>query len=119
MCIRDRIEAYNLPQGIIALQYREIAAKRVGVVTQTGLKTFVDPRVSGGKLNDVTKEDLVELVSMDGQEWLRYKTYPVTVALIRGSIGDEEGNISLAYEPAYLEALAIAQAVHNCGGIVI
>lgn len=115
----NKIEAYNLPQGIIALQYREIAAKRVGVVTQTGLKTFVDPRVSGGKLNDVTKEDLVELVTMDGQEWLRYKTYPVTVALIRGSIGDEEGNISLAYEPAYLEALAIAQAVHNCGGIVI
>lgn len=115
----NEIEAYNLPQGIVALQYREIAAKRVGVITQTGLRTFVDPRVSGGKLNSVTKEDLVELIEMDGKEWLRYKTYPVTAALIRGSIGDEEGNISLAYEPAYLEALAIAQAVHNCGGVVI
>ncbi|WP_077609347.1 acyl CoA:acetate/3-ketoacid CoA transferase [Clostridium sp. Marseille-P2415] len=119
MANENQIEAYNLPQGIITLQYREIAAKRVGVVTQTGLKTFVDPRISGGKLNDVTREDLVELIQMDGQEWLRYKTYPVTVALIRGSIGDEEGNISLAYEPAYLESMAIAQAVHNCGGIVI
>lgn len=119
MANENRIEAYNLPQGIVALQYREIAAKRVGVVTQTGLKTFVDPRISGGKLNDVTTEDLVELIHMDGREWLRYRTYPVTAALIRGSIGDEEGNISLAYEPAYLEALAIAQAVHNCGGTVI
>lgn len=115
----NKIEAYNLPQGIVAMQYREIAAKRVGLVTQTGLKTFVDPRISGGKLNDVTKEDIVELIEMDGREWLRYKTYPLNVALIRGSIGDNEGNISLEYEPAYLESLAIAQAVHNCGGTVI
>lgn len=115
----NEIEAYNLPQGIITLLYREIAAKRVGVISQTGLKTFVDPRVSGGKLNDVTKEDLVELITMDGRDWLRYKTFHLDVALIRGSIGDEEGNISMEYEPAYLEALAIAQAVHNCGGKVI
>lgn len=115
----NEIEAYNLPQGIVALLYREIAAKRVGVITQTGLKTFVDPRVSGGKLNKVTKEDLVELINMDGREWLRYKTFNLDVALIRGSIGDEDGNISMIYEPAYLESLAIAQAVHNCGGKVI
>ena len=119
MANENRIEAYNFPQGIIAMQYREIAAKRVGLITQTGLKTFVDPRVSGGKLNDATREDLVELIEMDGKEWLRYKTYPLNIALIRGSIGDAQGNISMIYEPAYLEALAIAQAVHNCGGKVI
>ena len=62
MANENRIEAYNFPQGIIAMQYREIAAKRVGLITQTGLKTFVDPRVSGGKLNDATREDLVELI---------------------------------------------------------
>ncbi len=119
MANENKIEAYNLPQGIIAMQYREIAAKRVGIISQTGLKTFVDPRVLGGKLNTATTEDLVEVIDMDGKDWLRYKTYPVTVALIRGSIGDEDGNISLAYEPTYLESLAIAQAVHNCGGVVI
>ena len=115
----NKIEAYNLPQGIVALQYREIAAHRPGIITQTGLKTFVDPRLTGGKLNEVSKEDLVELIEMDGREWLHYKSYPVTIGLIRGSIGDPEGNISLEYEPAYLESLAIAQAVHNCGGKVI
>ena len=93
MANENRIEAYNFPQGIIAMQYREIAAKRVGLITQTGLKTFVDPRVSGGKLNDATREDLVELIEMDGKEWLRYKTYPLNIALIRGSIGDAQGNI--------------------------
>lgn len=119
MANENKIEAYNLPQGVIALQYRELAAGRVGVITQTGLKTFVDPRISGGKLNDAAKEDLVELIEMDGREWLRYRTYPINIAMIRGSVGDGNGNISLAYEPAWLEALAIAQAVHNSGGKVI
>ena len=119
MSNEGKIEAYNLPQGIIAMQYREIAAHRPGLITQTGLKTFVDPRVSGGKLNDATKEDIVELMELNGKEWLHYKTYPVTIGLIRGTMGDAEGNISLQQEPAYLEALQIAQAVHNCGGKVI
>lgn len=115
----NKIEAYNLPQGVLVMQYREIAAKRVGLITQTGLKTYVDPRIAGGKLNDVTTEDLVELIEMDGKEWLRYKTYPMDIAIIRGSIGDEDGNISLEYEATYLEVLSIAQAVHNSGGKVI
>lgn len=115
----NKIEAYNFPQGIVAMQYREVAAHRVGLITKTGLGTFVDPRISGAKLNDFTKEDLVELVEMNGEEWLHYKTYPFNVALIRGSYGDEDGNISMEQEPAYLEALQIAQAVHNCGGKVI
>nr|WP_243427022.1 relaxase/mobilization nuclease domain-containing protein [Mediterraneibacter glycyrrhizinilyticus] len=45
--------------------------------------------------------------------------YKFDIALIRGSYGDAEGNISMEQEPCYLEALQIAQAVHNCGGKVI
>ena len=115
----NKIEAYNFPQGIVAMQYREVAAHRVGLITKTGLGTFVDPRISGAKLNDFTKEDLVEIVEMNGEEWLHYKTYPFHIALIRGSYADAEGNVSMEQEPAYLEALQIAQAVHNCGGKVI
>ncbi|MGN0404578.1 MAG: acyl CoA:acetate/3-ketoacid CoA transferase [Bariatricus sp.] len=115
----NKIEAYNFPQGIVAMQYREAAAHRPGLITKTGLKTFVDPRVSGAKLNTCTKEDLVELIHMNGEEWLHYKTYDFSCALIRGSYGDGAGNISMEQEPAYLEALQIAQAVHNCGGKVI
>lgn len=115
----NKIEAYNLPQGVIVLQYREIAGKRPGLITKIGLKTYVDPRVSGGKLNEITKEDIVELIELDGEEWLRYRPYPIDVAIIRGSIADADGNISMEYEPVNLEALSVAQAAKNSGGKVI
>lgn len=119
LAIEGRIEAYNLPQGVIASQYRELAAKRPGLITKTGLGTFVDPRVDGGKLNGRSTEDLVEVIELGGEEWLHYLPKPVDVGLIRATTADERGNLSYEEEATYLEALAIAQAVHNNGGVVI
>jgi propionate CoA-transferase len=119
MVLENKIEGYNFPQGVIAHLYREIAAHRAGVITQVGMGTYVDPRQRGGKLNDVTTEELVELVSLGGREWLFYKAFPLDIALLRGTTADEKGNISMEHEPALLESLAMAQAVHNSGGKVI
>lgn len=115
----DKCEAYNLPQGVICQLYREIAAKRPGLITKVGLGTFVDPRVEGARMSASTTEDYVQLLELGGQEWLFYPAFPIQVALIRGTVADEHGNLTLDHEGLKMEVLPIAQAVRNSGGIVI
>jgi len=118
--VRDnKIQAHCLPQGIIVNLWREIAAHRPGLITKVGLYTFVDPRHGGGKMNEATTEDLVELIEFNGEEWLFYKCFPVNVALIRGTTADENGNMTMENEGFINEALALAEATKNTGGIVI
>lgn len=115
----DQVEAYNLPSGIIFHMHREAAAKRPGVLTKIGWDTVVDPQRGGGKMNRVTTEDLVRRVQFDGEEWLYFKSIPVDVAIIRATTADENGNLSMEHEGAYLGALDQALAARNNGGIVI
>ncbi len=119
LAMENKIEAYNLPQGTLTHWFRGIAGHKPGVITKVGLNTFVDPRIEGGKINDVTKEEIVEVVTLGDEEWLWYKPYKVDVALLRGTSADEKGNISIEREALSLEILSMAQAVKNAGGIVI
>ena len=120
MIFSEDIEGYNLPQGVIAQLMRDIGARRPGLVTQIGLDTFVDPRFSGGRLNSISKDELSEIVTMDGREYIRYKPFPkIDFAFLRGSCADRNGNISMEKEAAVADALSVAQACHTLGGKVI
>ena len=116
---QDKIECYLLPQGVICQLWRAIAGKKIGVITSVGLGTFVDPRMDGGKVTSITHEDIVKLIEVDGQEQLLYKPFPVDVALIRGTVADENGNLTMDDEAVIMEALPLAMAAKNSGGIVI
>ena len=119
MIDNDEVEAYNLPSGIIFHMHREAAAKRPGVLTKVGWDTVVDPAHRGGKMNSITREDIVTRVEFDGDEWLFYRSIPVDVAIIRATTADESGNLSMEHEGAYLGVVDQALAARNNGGIVI
>lgn len=121
LAMENKASAYNLPQGVIAEMYRDIAAGKVGVITHVGLNTFVDPRLEGGKLNDLAKadEDLVELITINGEEKLLYHPIHLDVGIIRATYADTKGNCTFQKEGVSGDTLAIAQAVKNQGGKVI
>ena len=112
------IEAYNLPMGTVVALFRAASRREHGMLTATGLDTYIDPRRGGGRLNARTTEDLAEVVQFRGREYLYYPTPRVDVAIIRASMADERGNISFEREAFTLGALHVALAARNAGGQV-
>jgi len=116
---QNKIECYLLPQGVICQLWRAIAGRKIGVITSVGMGTFVDPRIDGAKITSITHEDIVKVIEIEGQEFLLYKPFPIDVALIRGTVADENGNLTMDNESVIMEALPLAMAAKNSGGIVI
>lgn len=119
LAIENKIEAYNLPQGIISHLCRDISAGKPGTISRVGLGTFVDPRLEGGKINNITREDIIDVITLGGEEFLFYKKFPIDFALLRGTTADEDGNITMEDEALTICNQVAAAACHNSGGKVI
>ena len=113
---KNLIKAYSFPQGQISLLFREIARGSPGLISKVGINTYVDPKINGGKINHITKRDMVFRMQIDNKDYLFYKSIPIDTVLIRGSIADLNGNISMIDEPIKTEFLSMAQAGRTSGG---
>jgi propionate CoA-transferase len=119
LALANKIESYILPQGVLSQLMREIAGGRPGLITKTGLHTFIDPRLGGGRQNASSNDTLIDVMTIDGEEWLRFKPLKFDVAILRGTTADEDGNVSMEQEAIPGEMLSMAQATRRTGGLVI
>ena len=115
----NEMEAYNLPSGWLHQLHREIAGGRPGIITDVGIGTFVDPRLQGGRMNEATREQIVQVLELGGREWLHVPSFPIDWAIIRATTADERGNLSFEHEGSFAGAYIQALAAHNSGGKVI
>ena len=117
------IEVYSYPMGCLYRLIRECAAGSPGFLTQVGLNTYIDPAAQNAgtpRANAAIPDSgLVRRMEIDGQPYLFYRTMPIDVAIIRGTIADPEGNMSMVGEPVSIGVKAMAMAAHNSGGKVI
>ena len=117
----NKILAYCIPQGQFAQLYRSMAGGEPGKITKVGLGTFIDPRIDGGKMNAITKDapDIVDVVTIDGEEYMRYKPIPLDYCIIRGTYVDDMGNLTTDEEAMQLEVFSAVMACKKFGGKVI
>ena len=56
-------------------------------------------------MNEVTRSapDIVDIVTIDGEEYMRYKPIPLDYVIIRGTYVDEMGNLTTDEEAMQLE----------------
>lgn len=121
MCLirENRIEAYSWPIGASMHWLREVARRSPGYMTRVGLGTYIDPRLGGGKFTAKATDDLVQTITLNGEELLFYPTWPLDVAIVRASSADEHGNLSYEDEALVSSNLGLVLAAKASGGRVI
>ena len=119
MLRENRVEAYVIPMGTLFEILHQTGAGEVFTFTRTGIGTFVDCDMEGGRMNEISSEPLCEKLSIKGRDYLCYQNPKIDVAIIRGTTVDEDGNVTVEQEPVNAGILSAAMAAKACGGKVI
>lgn len=119
----NRILAYNIPLGVVGQIWREVGRGFPGLLTKVGLGTFMDPRYDGAMVNEKTRKEGKQIVhyipDLMGEEYLMYTLPRLTVALLRATTADEDGNLTYEKECMPCEPLDLAMAAKASGAIVV
>jgi propionate CoA-transferase len=116
----DRLRAYNYPIGILMALLGESAAKGLGVLTETGLGTFIDTHYGGGGLNECSRrKPFVRRAKFEEREYLFFPALTIDVAIIRATTADEHGNLTFEHEAALISPFTLAAAAKASRGRVI
>ena len=108
------IPIYSWPIGLTAYWLREISSGRPGLLTKIGIDTYLDPVNQGGALNENAsrkRECTVREMTVDDERTLFFEGPKPNYALIRASIADSKGNLSVRDEPFRGTIMTMAQAV--------
>ena len=120
LVVENRFEAYNLPLGVMSHTIRAQAGGHDGYITKTGLGIFVDPRIEGPGINEISSDSsLVRVVEINGEDFLQYRLPPLDFAIIKATSVDANGNISFENEYCTIDALSLAQLTRRNHGKVI
>jgi propionate CoA-transferase len=111
-----QLELQTMPQGDITFSLEAQARGEDSVLSETGLGTFLDPRVGSG--TQVVPGKGENLVSVEGDR-LRYRLPKIGVAMFVAPYADPEGNIYMENAATYTESRESALAARHNGGKVL
>ncbi|MFN8641571.1 MAG: malonate decarboxylase subunit alpha [Candidatus Binatia bacterium] len=116
LAARGRCALQCIPQGTLALLLDGLGRGETSLLSETGVGTFIDPRVGPGSPVAGTSDE--QLVAAAGRQ-LRYHVPPVDVAIFNAPAADRHGNIYVRHCSMIGETGEIARAARRNGGRVI
>lgn len=111
-----KLEVQCLPQGVMAFLIEAQGNGEHSLVTDTGVGTFLDPRVGPG--TPVAGTGVDQWVTVEDDK-LRYRLPGINVAVFNAPAADKKGNIYVKHCAMIAETTEIVKAARRNGGLVI
>ena len=119
LALDEEIEAYNLPQGVLSLLTREIAAGRPGLLTTVGMTHLYRSPHQGGRLNKSARSLWWSWSHFRAARCSFTRPFPSMSPLSADPRPTKTAIYPRNSKRVDLDILSSAQAAYNSGGTVI